>query len=313
MENVKEKEIQYCTSCGAVNKKSAVLCEACNKKIILRHRPFIDFLKKRIKGKVSGEVAERLFSLVKNFLFEHLYGVILTVSVVATATTAIVTSTPHIEEVTSPPFEKNVISETNEITQDVAEETDVDLEYAEWCEMHAIVLMSCYIDYTEYVLWAHDGYEISPDNMSLDEIYAERAIPGFNHQGAHEMMTERVPLGMYHQGNPDNPLGVTEIQNFVEGSYKFGENVSSSLGQTLYAEGYEVMEGIYSISLHDGLKKDGTFQPEPVEKEDFRVLFVRSGYNSWCIAEEILVDRIKGDTYDLYMQYGPNGFITIET
>lgn len=309
MESVKEMEIQYCTSCGAVNKKSAVFCEECKKKIIVRHRPIADFLKKRTKGKAAGEITEKLFDVIKDFLFDHLYGVILTVSVGAAVTTAAITATPYIETVTTAPFEKAVVSEMPEVTEELSKEQDVDPEYADWCEKHAIVVMSNYMDYSDYVVWEHDGYELNPDNVSLDEIYAERAIPGFNYQGTHEMMTVRVPLGKYHEGSKYRPLGMTEIQECVEGSYKFGENVASSFGQTLYAEGYEVMECNYSISLYEGLDRDGTREPEPVEKEEFRVLFVRNG-DSWHIAEEILVDRIKGETYDLYMQYGINGYTT---
>ena len=317
MEFVKETEIQYCTSCGAANKKSAVICVECKKKIILRHRPVVDFLKKRVRGKATGEITEKLFDIIKNFLFNHLYGIVLTVSVVSTATVAVITSTPYIEEVTEQPFEKVAVLqtmegvETTEATEKVENEPDVDPEYADWCEMHAIVVMSEYIDYSDYTVWAHDGYTLSPDNVSLDEIYAERAIPGFNHQGAHEMMTVRVPLGKYHNGN-SSKLGTTEVQGCVDGSYKFGKNVASSLGQTLYAEGYEVMECNYAISLYEGNDADGTRGETPVEKEEFRVLFVRNGNNSWCIAEEILVDRIKGDTYDLYMKYGADGYTIYE-
>lgn len=313
----KDKDIQYCTSCGAVNKKSAVICEACKKKIVIRHRPIVDFLKKRAKGKATGKIAERLFDLIRNFLVNNLYGIVLTVSVVATVTTAVITSTPYIEEVTETPFEKVAVSEITQVIENTEEkeesedELEVDPDYAEWCEMHAIVVMSEYIDYSDYTVWAHDGYTLSPDNVSLDEIYAERAIPSFNYQGAHEMMTVRVPLGKYHNGN-SGKLGTTEVQGCVDGSYKFGKNVASSLGQTLYAEGYEVMECNYAISLYEGNDADGTRGETPVEKEEFRVLFVRNGNNSWCIAEEILVDRIKGDTYDLYMKYGADGYTIYE-
>ena len=311
MKNVNETEIQYCTSCGAVNKKSAVICEDCKKKIIIRHRPVVDFLKKRIKNKATGEVTEKLFSLIREFLFEHLYGVILTVSVVAVTTTAVINTTPYIETVATPPFEKNIISEVpeiNDIVVEKEEQLNVSPEYADWCEKHAIVMMSHYIDYSEYQIWAFDGYTISPDNIPLDEIYAELAIPGFNHQGVHELMTERVPLGMYYNGTAP---GVSEIYECVEGSYKFKEEVSSVLGQTLHKEGYEVMECNYVISFHEGMEKDGTFQPDPVEQEIYRILFVRNE-DSWYIAEEMLLSRIKGDTYDIYKQYGPYGIVTTE-
>ncbi len=302
MENLKE-EIQYCTTCGAVNKKSAVFCEECKNKIILRHRPIVDFLKKRAKGKAAGDVTEKLFKLVKDFLFDHLYGMVLTVSVVATATTAVVTATPYVKKVDNLPSERIA-----EVIEEVEEETGVDPEYASWCEKHAIVIMSNYMDYSDHAIWAYEGYTLNPDNVSLDEIYAERAIPGFNHQGAHEMMTERIPLGIYHKGSFHRPLGMTETQECVKGSYKFGADVTSPLGHTLYTQGYEIMECNYAISLYEGNDRDGNRGTVPVEKEEFRVLFVRHGTNNWYIAEETLIGRIKGDTYDMYMKYGTEAY-----
>lgn len=308
MEKLKVTEVQYCTSCGAANKKSAVFCEECSKRIIVRHRPIVDFLKKRIKGNASGKVSEKLFDLIKDFLFDHLYGVVLTVSIGAVATTVAVTATPYIKTVTTSPVSEIVVSE---MAEEEEKAQDVDPEYAEWCEKHAIVVMSNYADYSDHSVWAHEGYTLNPDNVPLDSIYAERAISGFNHQGAHEMMTKRVPLGKYHKGSFHRPLNMTETKECVAGSYSFGENVSSPLGQTLFAEGYEVMECNYAISLYEGKDKDGTKGDNPVEQEVFRVLFVRNGKNNWCIAEEVLVDRIKGDTYDLYMQYGLDMFTAI--
>ena len=315
MENLKE-EIHYCTTCGAVNKKSAVFCEECKNKIILRHRPIVDFLKRRIKGKAAGKASEKLFELIKDLLFEHLYGVILTVSVVGTVTTAVATATPYVEKVKTPPpeiaeFTETIVDEiTEEAVEEVAEDTGVDAEYVEWCEGYTDYLMSHYNEQADAVAWAHEGYTVDENNLSLDEIYAERAIPGFNYQGAHEMMTERIPLGIYHNGSPDSPRGMTEMHVTIDGSYKFGADVTSPLGQTLYAEGWEVMESNFEIALYEGLDRDGTRETMPVEKEEFRILMVRNG-DDWYVAEDVLVDRIKGETYDLYMQYGPGGY-TIE-
>ena len=309
METLKE-EIHYCTTCGAVNKKSAVFCEECKNKIIVRHRPIVDFIKKRAKDKATGKVTGKLFDLIKDFLLKHLYGMVLTISVAGAVAVAVATSTPYIKKVEKLHFEIDTTKITAEeaITDEMAEETEVTSEYAEWCEKHAIVIMSNYMDYSDHAVWAYDGYTLNPDNISLDEIYAERAIPDFNHQGAHEMMTERIPLGIYHKGSFHRPLGMTEIKECVKGSYKFGADVTSPLGQTLYAEGYEIMECNYAISLYEGNDRDGNRGTVPVEKEEFRVLFVRHGTNNWYIAEEVLTGRIKGDTYDVYMQYGTNAY-----
>ncbi len=301
MESVKNhEEIRYCTTCGAANKKSAHTCSECKNKMHKKHRPFFEFLKRRVKGWGFDKAKGKAFDLIKDFLYSHLYGVVLTVSVVTTGSIVLSNSTPYIKNVNQSPF----VSVSEE-----EEESGLDEEYKDWCEKHAIYMMSHYIDHSEAVIWAHDGYTVSEDNISLDEIYAERAIPGFPYRGTHAMMTDRVPLGMYHDGEPDSPRGVTEISDCVDGSYKFGEQVTSSLGQTLYNEGYEVMECLYEIGLYEGLRRDGTLESEPVEMERFRVLFVRYEDN-WYIAEEVLTDRIKGQTYDIYMQYGVNGYVT---
>ena len=40
-----KEDFYYCSECGAINKKSAVICCECEKKIKKRHFPFADFLK----------------------------------------------------------------------------------------------------------------------------------------------------------------------------------------------------------------------------------------------------------------------------
>ena len=105
MDNVKiNEEIRYCTSCGAVNKKSAVRCSSCEEKMVARHSPFMSFLIKRIKSKAFGEGKERIFKLIRRYLYEHLYGVILTVSVVTTGTIVLANPQPsYIKTVTEFP------------------------------------------------------------------------------------------------------------------------------------------------------------------------------------------------------------------
>ena len=180
------EENQYCTSCGAVNKKSAVFCEECNKKIIIRHRPVVDFLKKRVKGGVAGEVTEKVFDLVKNFLFDHLYGLVLTVSVVTTATMALATATPHIEKVTTRPAQNtsatSVVDEYRELT-----EKDITRVY------HVTMTYDAKIDITmrhDNSFWGDD-----PDYTSPTEFWAENAIEGYTHKGRHDLYDKFLPRG----------------------------------------------------------------------------------------------------------------------
>ena len=241
----------------------------------------------------------------------------MTVSVVGTVTVVATNATPYVKNVTKPPesvfsvSENEVLLETEYVSEVTEEDDGIESEYITWCEGYTDYLMSHYSDQVDAVVWAHEGSTVDENNLSLDEIYAESAISGFPYQGVHEMMTESIPLGIYHDGTPDSPRGVTEIRKTVEGSHKFGADVTSPLGKTLYDEGWEVMESNFEIAFYEGLDRDGTREAFPVEKEEYRILMVRNE-DDWHIAEDVLVDRIKGETYDLYMQYGPNGIITRE-
>lgn len=99
MENYKKNyDEHHCTECGAINKKSAYICQDCGKKINKRHLPVMDFLKTHIKNDAKETAVETVFGLLRRFLFSHLYGTILTVSIVAAVTVSAVTATPYIKE-----------------------------------------------------------------------------------------------------------------------------------------------------------------------------------------------------------------------
>ena len=301
MEIVKETEVQYCTSCGAANKKSAVFCEACNKKIILRHRPIIDFLKKRAKGSLTGEVTEKLFSLVKNFLFDHLYGVILTVSVVTTATVTLVTSTPYIKDVTTPPFEKVEVSEqaevpVSEITDGIFELTETDIIWFN----HVVSAYDAKIDNTIRSgdpYWADDTYY-----TYATELWAENGIEGYNYKGTHELYDNPLPMGQDPSDSDD--FWPYHCRYTPDEEVRTGINVRSELGHTLLSDGYDVMEVDFYCLTYNGSDMEGyTFDfsalppadKVPYEKYVYTFLLTRKhGEERWYIAEEVLAQSIGG-------------------
>ena len=307
-ENIRE-ESHYCTSCGAVNKKSAVFCEECNKKIVIRHRPFFDFLKKHGKSGVAGGVTEKIFSLVKDFLFEHLYGIVLTVSVVATVTTVVATSTPYIKKVTAPP---SVI--TTPAAEELPEEYGV-FELTEddiiWLD-HVISSYDAEIDYqlrTGVSYWSHDEYY-----SSSTELWAENNIEGYTYKGRHEMYENPIPMGQDILDNSIYEVHKDEwdAEKFdawhrrytpVEG-IRTGSNVRSELGHTLLADGYDVMEvDFYCLTYNSydmvGYEFDMKALPPadkiPYEKYVYTFLLTRKhGEDKWYIAEEILTEKTGG-------------------
>ncbi len=79
----KKRGIVYCTYCGAENPKKSINCSKCNKKLLAK---------------------DNLLSTFLNFIKSHLYGSILTFSVVISATTiAVVNMTTNYEIVTERP------------------------------------------------------------------------------------------------------------------------------------------------------------------------------------------------------------------
>ncbi|MBQ2940672.1 MAG: zinc ribbon domain-containing protein [Clostridia bacterium] len=300
MENLKE-EIYYCTTCGAVNKKSAVFCEECKNKIIVRHRPIADFLKKRAKGNATGKVTEKLYELVKDFLFEHLYGMVLTVSVVATATTAVVTATPYISEVKT--FPSETVTEIAEVKADtpdgVFEITEDDVIWLK----HVITAYDAELDNTKR---SGENYWSDPEEYSsATELWAENNIEGYTYSGKHELYDNPVPMGQDEYYDYSEDEWAQHYRYTTEASAKTGINVNSELGHTLLADGYDVMEvDFYALTYSsnvvtwdrfnfDALPPDGAY-----EKYVYTFLLTRKhGEERWHIAEEVLTERYGGPKY----------------
>ncbi len=299
METLRE-EIHYCTSCGAANKKSAVFCEECKKKIIVRHRPVVDFLKKRVKGKAAGEVTEKLFDLIKDFLFKHLYGMVLTVSVVATAVTAVVTATPYVKKVETLPSER-VVEETvvPEASEGVFELTESDVIWLK----HVLTAYDAEIDNTRR---SGETYWSDPEEYtSATELWAENNIEGYTYRGKHELYDNPVPMGQDEYYDYSDSEWSLHYRYTTGASAKTGINVKSELGHTLLADGYDVMEVdfyalTYSSSVvtwdrfdFNALPPDGAY-----EKYVYTFLLTRKhGEKRWHIAEEVLSEKYGGPRY----------------
>lgn len=308
-ENIRE-ESHYCTSCGAVNKKSAVLCEECNKKIVIRHRPVVDFLKKRAKTGVAGEVTERLFSLIKNFLFDHLYGAILTISIVATTTVVLTSATPYIENVSEPPHrETSVVTETTPEEYGVFELTERDITRLK----HVTTAYDEAIDYSRRTSVPY--YNGVDRYASATELWAENNIEGYAYKGTYDMYNNPLPMG---QDELDEDVYNTnweewEAENFWPIHYRYspiegirtGSDVRSALGHTLLDDGYDVMEVDYYCLTYNGEEMEkwdefdfGALPPAdetPYEKYVYTFLLTRkNSEDKWYIAEEVLTEKTGG-------------------
>lgn len=85
-----KKNIIYCVYCGEKNNTMDKKCIKCSKKLNPKENLFLDYLQEHIKDDLKGKVENKVFSIIKNFIISHLYGTILTATLIFTVTSAVV-------------------------------------------------------------------------------------------------------------------------------------------------------------------------------------------------------------------------------
>lgn len=96
----------YCVYCGTGNILEDKKCSKCKKELNPKNRPFRDYLKEKIQDKLEGDIQDNILSIMINFVKTHLYGSILTCSIVITAVsvvTNLVNNSNDFEEVKERP------------------------------------------------------------------------------------------------------------------------------------------------------------------------------------------------------------------
>ncbi len=279
--NIENNDIQYCSCCGSVNKKSAVICSECENKIKTKHLPFRDFLIRHLKSDVKDTVSTSLFSLIRKSIISHLYGTILTVSVIVTATVSVFCATPYIKQVKTPPT--NVVNEVQpeeevasfEITQD-----DID---------SSLYLTTSYDALTDTTKRGGDFYE--PESGPVGKFWAEGNIPGYNFSGSHPLYNNPVNIS----------ANIDEDQHSIHESRMTMDptntNLTTEIGKQLKDAGYDVMEcdyymGVFYHDVESDLKLQSSWQSEnPDILCVYRFVFVRDKDSDWYIADEVLTQR----------------------
>lgn len=97
----KKDEVIYCVECGAKNAPDIEKCTKCHKNPDPKDHAWKDYWKEKFEGKIE----DNAFNLIKEFIKKHLYGVLMTCSVVFTGVSLALNVTPSskIKEVDSKP------------------------------------------------------------------------------------------------------------------------------------------------------------------------------------------------------------------
>ena len=300
MSDLQIAEIKYCMHCGSVNKASATVCCECEKKIRNSYRPFYDFLKKHTKDDISGKVTDTLFSCLKRFLMSHIYGMVLSVTIVAAAVSTVYSAQPYVERIDqadSPVVVDSVaVNEVNEVAQ---EEPALETKPLSNDDLYRFEHLTSNYDSFVDALRSSEPYwdTAQAEYGSASEMYAENNITGFSYGGIHEMMENPISMPDFY-----NDSRLDELSSVYYASDRYsdsatavsGEKCTSEVAKRLLSDGYRVAECNYVLIEYAG-ETDYDFNSHSgkgfMEKLVYKLVYVEHEGN-WYIADDRLVEHI---------------------
>ncbi len=143
------KRYIYCYQCGTKNDAQNVKCTKCKTRLEEEEHELRDYIFDKIKGKTKGKVKDKLTDTFKSFVKRHLYGIIVTISILFGGSAAILnasTSKPQVDKTVSVPnsYEFTVMS----VAQTKCEDTIEDGECYHITKSEAKPSSTCEEDYT---------------------------------------------------------------------------------------------------------------------------------------------------------------------
>ncbi len=99
------EEKRYCIFCGAENTADAKTCTACGRTMHPREDLLKEYLYKKTKAKLRGKAEDSFLAILKNWILSHLYGVVVTVSLITLALSLAGTFNPrpsYVRRISSP-------------------------------------------------------------------------------------------------------------------------------------------------------------------------------------------------------------------
>lgn len=280
------EEYIYCASCGAANKKSAVTCTECEKKLNKCGSPFVDFLKDHIKDALQDSAKNNVFSLLKDFLLSHLYGTVLTLCVIATVCMSVYASLPP-KGVTTVTLHPTIAAQQADAAGSGANEADTE---AMWWAFYSIM-----DDYDHYAL-----LQVSPDaefekgaSRAYERLFAEHALPGYSYSATHDFLDGTFHLeGRALSGQYDGLIGSSYLD---PKTLRCNAQAQSALAKQLYKDGYTVAEvdcytywasDAYAEEMDKGEIDEGEIVENAIQKTRYSFTFVEVD-GTWYIANDI--------------------------
>ncbi len=284
------EDIKYCILCGSTNKASATHCVHCGRDMHKKNSPFKDYLTDHVKDQLGGKAKEGLFSLLQGYLRSHLYGVVLSISIVATGTVYAATATPPVQKVTDVRQAVAALPTATPEATPEASGSPLDAEQIKWLHGYGDELFS--------------NYEIEAERLAHGEAYDETMSLPYNQLLAEEAM-ENFPFRGVHDLKNGGFLDFEDYEN-ISSLYSLSDNTlvtnpeefSLEISKQAAAAGYEVFERkSYQFGYDQILNMDDPSSIDPANppvEPDYKRVFLVSYVgkdDEFYILEDRLIEQ----------------------
>lgn len=241
MENTK-----YCIFCGAENAADADTCRVCGKTLHPQENLLKEYLYRKTKDKLKGKAEDSFLSVIRNWILSHLYGVVVTVSLIALAAVRVSAASPSLPSyvrVTSAagrPDHTAASSGTENNAQESPVHTGELTVTTEDLNDVSFLMYEYASRFMEADIAAHGGHvesdrEEDRERASLEECVAP---PSYGYSGALEYYRLQTREFLYYESTTE------------QGDMLVNEP-TTELGKRLLADGHPVVECI-ATSIYTG-------------------------------------------------------------
>lgn len=297
----------HCHHCGARIAEGDAVCAACGKKQQVRNHQLLDFLIAHTRDTISGKITDSIYEAVKNFMLSHLFGVVVSISLVAAAGVTIYAAEPYIERVKPSHSIENeyaaLIYELNIQAQELGfEDAEEMLRMQERWDVYN-ELFGPYVPESEPVesTPAHDDvyyervWEIQRqmvDYWRFAESPPDYFVAGTETTMAEALQAMRIPddlgyITTYEYGYTDAMAGTSPGHNHDTFAFSADE-YESDLAKMLSADGYLTCEFVDHIIFTRYDYVDGQQVTERVMEMYVRFVVVNLDGTWYVAGDEIL-------------------------
>ena len=247
---------RYCIWCGKELDSFVSVCPVCGASLDEKENLLKDWLYRNTKESLKGKIDDTMFTVVKNWLLCHLYGVIVAVTIIASALLASRNSLPGYVGRTALTVGPGSRHHGQRVDKDILNAIySRTLDYKQSCSRHQA---------------AREGIQLG--HRDLSEFPAPETF----------WPPARLPAGGRHEYTVHFEVGSHASELETE-SYTY-DRPKTRTGKALKERGYTVAEIIHVIQYYE----DEVFESPVILTERYMVVLVEIG-GTWYIAEDALM------------------------